>query len=64
MNMVLLDIMRTEIPHWLDGESFATNFNFVALHRFLNSSAHIAYTYVNPSGLSQSLANALVLNTM
>ena len=64
MDTVVLDVMCSNIPHWLDGERFATDFNLVALHRFLDSSTNIAYTHVDPSGLLRSLAIVLDLGTM
>ena len=64
VNTVVLDIMCSDIPYWFDGNSFATDFNLVALHRFLDGSANIAHTHVDPSSLLQSLAIALALGTM
>ncbi len=64
MYAVVLDIMRSDIPHWLDGKGLATDFNLVALHRFLNGSANITHTHVDPSGLSQSLAISVALGIM
>jgi hypothetical protein len=49
---VVIDVMCTETPHWLDGEGFATDFNLVALHRFLDGSTNITHTHVDPSCLS------------
>lgn len=51
MNAVVLNIMCGDTPDRLDGESFAADFNLVALHCLLDSSADIAYTHVDSSVL-------------
>lgn len=52
VDAVTLNIVRREAPHWLDWKGPAVDLDLVALHRFLNSGAHITHTYVDPSSLS------------
>ena len=47
MNTILNDIVAVKIPDTLDRYRLTLDFDFVTLHRLLNSGADIANTYID-----------------
>ncbi len=47
VDAIVVNIVSAEVPYCLDGEGFAANFDFPALHCFLDGGADIAYAYVD-----------------